>query len=273
MERLMSVQQLIHDARCLQGIRQTELAKALQIRSSSAISQFEKSIASISVDKLKQMASILNLNPQYITEYKGCNPFKQMNPNKVIQMFLSTNEGGSIITHGILDLIINWNERASFIALNAENCPGRQYIRCKRWKKMGMKYYALLIQDEDSNLFIFKRKDNSYFSVGNLDSKLFGETQSNYKHFTFHEERISEKLYHHIKNWQIDKRVIDPLFKTSHIINKRILFSDLLDLSAAYVSSISSDEYKSLKSNIFDIMKFTDYHEDDVKEQNWLDRL
>lgn len=56
----------IREARLAKGMTQEELAKALGLKSRSSINKMEKNIYEIGLDRLKEIARVLDVDPDYL---------------------------------------------------------------------------------------------------------------------------------------------------------------------------------------------------------------
>lgn len=231
-----------------QAISQKELALKLGI-TPSAITQYEKHMASLSKEKLILMAPLLNINPEFVAAGIG-NPFKQNDNQKIIHMYLNVNPEGHIVVTDIFKIITEYNDRAIFIFLKPHGLPDMNPIQVSRWQKKGLTDYALLAQDSDQNMFIFKKKDNAYFSSSELLNELSNLELTNDKVFSREEEFIDDDLYYHIQEWKVDRSKIEPFFKSIQIDDSRKFLFELLKRASLSMPSIPVNEHDALVREI-----------------------
>lgn len=177
-----------------QGISQSELSEKIGV-SQSAIAQFEKMKATLSMRCMIRMAPILNVNPNYLQTGIG-NPFRQTIKQKTIKMFFPEDPLGLIDTT-LVRVIIKSNKQAEFFFLR----PGyfdssliakeggtvkkelNQWLKQRAKKNMSC---ALFVCDSDNNTFLFKRKNNRLFNNDELmDCFLRRIGKIDHKYFTF----------------------------------------------------------------------------------------
>lgn len=187
------LQVLFRKIRESQGISQTMLAKAVG-KTQGAITQFELMRASLSDDTLKKMAPTLNLNPDYIEKKTG-NPFRCSNRQKLIKMYISENPSGEL-DFSLIEFIAEINEKASFYFLK----PSMLHLKSQRFALHSA--YAVLVEDVDENVFIFRKKRaDDFFNYFKLRQHLTDLTGKEGKIFEIKFLSILEPLYKKITNW------------------------------------------------------------------------
>jgi transcriptional regulator with XRE-family HTH domain len=189
MENLPLLLKMVRDA---QGISQSELSEKIGV-SQSAIAQFEKMKATLSIQRLIRMAPILNLNPNYLQTGIG-NPFRQTIKQKTIKMFFPEDPLGRIDT-ALVRVIIDANKQAEFFFLRPGHFDSLLIAKegetvkkeLNQWQRQRVKntmLCALFVCDGDNNTFLFKRKNNRLFDneelmryflrrTGEIDQKYF----------------------------------------------------------------------------------------------------
>ncbi len=203
----------IRMAREAQGISQKEIAEAINI-SQSAITQFEKLRATLSMDTLVKMAPLLNINPEFIGKGSG-NPFKQTGKEKIIKMFIPENTLGEI-DFSIIDLIAKSNAETAFILLTPPRWSDGRY----KLERYGFSY-ALLIEDRDHNKFIFRRRDKHKYllDIRDLSVRLDSLNKEGEKYFEIKAMELTGNLFKNIEEWSnINVKELNTLLKS---VNRR----------------------------------------------------
>lgn len=224
-----------------QGISQKEIAETIKI-SQSAIAQYEKLQATLSPETLLKIAPLLNLNPEYIRTGIG-NPFKQVDKQKIIKMFLPENPLEEI-DYSLIDLIAKYNKEATFILLLPilyEREIGLFKKIRSRLKPYGY-WYALLIEDSDNNKFIFRRKDKEKIVVCTPDwfTKLNSLNKEGEKYFEIKAIELTGNLFKNIEEWSnINVKELNTLLKS---VNRR----EHIDFLRRLINKIWS--HKSIKN-------------------------
>lgn len=189
MENLPLFLRMVRDA---QGISQSELSEKIGV-SQSAIAQFEKMKATLSMQRLIRMAPILNVNPDYLQTGIG-NPFRQTIKQKTIKMFFPEDPLGRIDTT-LVRVIMDANKQAEFFSLRPGHFNSRLFAKegetvkkvLNQWQRQrgeNNMLCALFVCDGDNNTFLFKRKNNRLFDdeklmayflerIGEKDNKYF----------------------------------------------------------------------------------------------------
>ena len=149
-----------------QKIKQADLAKAAAV-SPSALSKFIAGYNTIAPDKLLNIATILNINPLFLTG-ESQNPFKS---SDLIKMRLPESILGSI-DYSIIYFIAEHNKHLNIIYF-ISSAP----IYSKFLDKTVFAYpvIAIAIKDADNNIFLIKRK-TQYPLVG--ERELIGKLSS-----------------------------------------------------------------------------------------------
>ena len=195
--RLTSFIKLVREA---QGLAQKDIAHELNIWP-SALAQYENNIASLSREKLALMAPLLNLNPDFVDQGNG-NPFKSRDKSQVIKMFLpllgeENNESDLTIIKAIAD----YSDKATFLFLKPIELPKNKPRLMSQWQRSGNNIYALLIQDDDGNRFVYRRKNESFFSEKSILSLLDNVSLSNKSLFKVRVVGIDQENYDKIHAW------------------------------------------------------------------------
>lgn len=238
----------IRKAREAQGISQKEIAEAINI-SQSAITQFEKLKATLSVETLVKMAPLLNINPEFIEKGTG-NPFKQVDKQKIIKMFMPENPLGEI-DYVLIDLITKYNKEATFVLLLPvlhEKMRGDFKKLRSRLQPYGY-CYALLIEDGDNNKIIFRRKDKEKILVSTPDwvTRLNSLNKEGEKYFEIKAIELTENLFKNIEEWSnINVKELNTLLKS---VNRR----EHIDFLRRLIKKIWT--HKTMKKNQKDAKK------------------
>lgn len=223
-----------------QGISQKEIAETIKI-SQSAIAQYEKLQATLSPETLLKIAPLLNLNPEYIRTGIG-NPFKQVDKQKIIKMFIPENPLEEI-DYSLIDLIAKYNKEAIFILLLPILLKPMGDLKKiqPRLKPYGY-WYALLIEDGDNNKFIFRRKDKEKMVVCTPDwiTRLNSLNKEGEKYFEIKAIELTGNLFKNIEEWSnINVKELNTLLKS---VNRR----EHIDFLRRLIKKIWS--HKSIKN-------------------------
>ena len=217
---------LVRYAREAQGIQQGELAEMIGVKQ-PVLNRFEKSKKSLSGEKIKHVASILNLNVDYLSNEIG-NPFMQNDREKIIKMVLfETSSVDPDIS--LLKVIARYNKKSSFLFLT----PEREHIRS--FPKFSKRYpghkthCALVVQDENDNIFIFKDKKNGLFSGKKIIELLEIAVEGERKYFEVYHQRADSKLQDKLNLWkEFPVNDIKELINKSRTIETRIMSGFLI---------------------------------------------
>lgn len=251
MSRIITVNlpSFIRSVRAAQGITQKGLAEDIKI-TQSAITQYENEVAVLSKEKLREIAPYLNLNPEFIDLGNG-NPFKQRDRHKILMMYFPQTSSGGIDYSIILRQILQYNDLALFLFLKPSESTDDS-LRARRWRAKGLSSYALVIQDQDNNVFIFKRKDDGFFNEKDL-LLLIEQEEARQKSFDVHHVILQVELYKDIRKWHFTNRQIESLLRDYKVNDSRIFLKELFRRSRPFRrSSGDSDQDKlSLLNTIF----------------------
>ena len=150
---MKKINEIFRMAREVQGITQQELVDRIETDTltHSAISHFEAGKANISTKKLRSIAKVLSLNPDF-AEDATVNPFK--NTTGVIKMFAT--EGKLFKTLEPLYFVSQFNRRIRLLSLIAP-----PEVINKLYSKLGIPWiFAVAFSDDEKNIFLLRgRKD------------------------------------------------------------------------------------------------------------------
>jgi len=196
---MFSFNYLFRVARKLQGIAQAEVASKAEV-TQSAVSKFEAGSSALSRENLLKIAPLLNINPEYITG-KSENPFSS---SGLIKMFFhETLLTG--IDYSPLERIVKINSLMDIIFLVAT-----PMIK----STIGRVTQAILMRDQDSNVFLLRRKRKGFYLAEEPDLKVrFLEiAKAENKDITFQTQKISQELFLKIENWTIERSDVEDFF-------------------------------------------------------------
>jgi transcriptional regulator with XRE-family HTH domain len=161
--------QLIRGLRIAQRISQAELASRVEL-SQSAIAHWERSTTTLSPETICKIAEGINLNPTFVLEGRG-NPFKQRDPNLPIVITLPTDHVGRP-NFGYIDLIVghNYGPILVFLYTNAKTSLG---VATKPYGRT----VAIIAEDDDGNIFLFKGEKGEYFYTTKLVDRLLRKAE------------------------------------------------------------------------------------------------
>jgi transcriptional regulator with XRE-family HTH domain len=246
-----------------QDITQSELAQKLGI-TQAAIAQFEKTRAALSYETIINMSPILNLNPDYLLSGVG-NPFKQKGPEQIIKMFLFETPVGDI-DFSLVELIAKKNQKAIFLFLKPlfggatlsglshedRDIAKKEIARWNKQTRQGFFIFALLIRDDDDNIFLFKRKDNIFLKESDFLPALKEAIEN--KHFEFDTVGIKYPIYRAIKDWTaINAATIDDLFKHKHYNDSLFLTRLISEVSNRQTSLKDRSAFEEIKAKFFNM--------------------
>jgi len=180
-------------AREAQGISQRELASVLGV-SQASIAQFETLKITLSLDSMLKIGTALNLNPFFVENNVG-NPFKPVNKENAIKMFVPEAITGEI-DFSLIELILVSNDETNCIFLTPPINDS------KLRKRIQGLFYALLIKDDDGNIFIMRRKKDNAL-LGNISEwmEILNKLSAGHR-FTSEIMRLSTELFWQIRGWK-----------------------------------------------------------------------
>src|SRR5208283_5595718 len=154
-ESKLELSALFSALRMSKGLTQGNVADVVGIKR-SAIAQFETGRASLSNDTLRQIAPILNLNPEYVI-HRDIYPFVSQ-PDEVIKLFLPENRLTGALDYFLIYLLAGavGNHELQFLSLSPNIIAARIAWPFDRT------VYALAVRDAHNNIFLFRRR------IGNL---------------------------------------------------------------------------------------------------------
>jgi transcriptional regulator with XRE-family HTH domain len=221
----------IRSVREAQGLPQKDIAQKIHVWP-SALTQYEKSDASLSKEKLLEIAPLLNLNPEFIRQGVG-NPFKAADKSSLIKMSLILTEEGKIDLN-LIRFIADFSEKSAFIFLKPIDVPKDKPRLVSKWRRSGNTIYALLVQDDDGNRFLFKRTDDSFFNESEI-VPLLSDSMGYHKFHKVSVSGISSVLFEKIKGWgNLSRSDFDSLIATAQSRDKIEMLSELIDILSNY---------------------------------------
>ena len=207
----MKINELFRLSRILTGVKQYILAESVGI-TRQAIQRFECGRSTLSRHKLRQIAPILNINPDFLDD-QSINPYKGRG---LIKMFFH-EEGASHMIPEPVNILVTSNDELKFISL-LSNFD----IRTLTVESLSLfvdPIYAVVVMDKSDNVFLLRRRANTNYIK--LDGKLYMavwsvvETPGNgekSKSMYFATKKISHDLHKKIKEWSVERTDIEPLF-------------------------------------------------------------
>ena len=203
----MKVNQLLKIIREATGKKQRYIAEQCGIRQQS-LQRYETGRASLSKDTLLKIAHFLNINPEYISDQTK-NPF---NSSGLIKMFFSEKFIDPVFLP--TDMIVWVNSKLEFISLRTKIDI---ISRIKNVTPFQAPVYAVVIRDQDNNIFLLRRKSKTDFVIadGNLYdhmSYMLQARKEERKSMYFATQEIDKDLYEKIKDWSVERADVEPLF-------------------------------------------------------------
>jgi len=210
-ESKLELSALFSALRMSKGLTQGNVADVVGIKR-SAIAQFETGRASLSNDTLRQIAPILNLNPEYVI-HRDIYPFVSQ-PDEVIKLFLPENRLTGALDYFLIYLLAGavGNHELQFLSLSPNIIAARIAWPFDRT------VYALAVRDAHNNIFLFRRR------IGNLLwGSITGERDLQLRvtelarhtgtHLFFALIDIDRQIYETIHQWRdISRNDLVPLF-------------------------------------------------------------
>ncbi|MDA8088721.1 MAG: helix-turn-helix transcriptional regulator [Nitrospiraceae bacterium] len=250
----------IRSVREAQGITQGELkekANALGIAiSQSAIAQFEKMKATISLEKLIAIAPLLNLNPVFIESGTG-NPFRQSNKERIINIFLPEDIFGKP-DYDLIKTIAESNKKALFIFVKPNPRSYSNLRKISSLSETDDPIFALLVKDEDENIFLFRRKKSIDFLAGGaLEAELEAIASRDKKYLEVQWQVFDSPDWEVIKSLETDYDKVRCVFKDTE--KRRILSFLLFTINSIYQDLLISE--KDTYDKIRKILGQMDYEE------------
>lgn len=202
------------------GLSQLDVAGTVKI-DRSAISHFEAGRATISSDKLHDMASLLHINPDYI-DGKSEIPFKS---DDLIKFYVK----GLIPELEALYILILYNQQLELISLippmnileRLKTLPSFRTLAAlfDTHTLFGLMIYAVAARDAENNIFLVRHKNPNEFLIWgkqdlkSLVSNTIIATGKNPEKIVFTRQEITRELYEKIRSWNnIKRKDIEPLF-------------------------------------------------------------
>ena len=204
------INEFFKSVREMQGLKQGDIAKLADI-SQSSIAKFESGASTLSLDTLRVIAPLISVNPEYL-ENERANPFRS---NKLIKMFLPTRLAFRI-DFSLIHSLVEVNKKLDFLLLS----PNVLFIdKVTKDTVFGTPIYAIVIKDQDNNMFIFRRKEKSVLSAAitgekklEIELKELADKEGKIVHFTTLE--IDKTVYNRIQSWDaLSRKDLEPLFK------------------------------------------------------------
>jgi len=196
-------------AREIKGKKQQEIASKVGIKQPS-LQRFEAGQAKLSKDTLLKIASLLDINPEYVTDQIK-NPF---NSKGLIKMFFSEKFLDPTF-EPILTLILA-NSQLEFISLVTKM---HLIARIKNIMPFQSPVYAIAIRDQDNNIFLLRKKSKTDFVLAynnllykqmSFLLKLIAKEKKMSLYFAILE--IDKNLYEKVMSWTVEREDIEPLF-------------------------------------------------------------
>jgi transcriptional regulator with XRE-family HTH domain len=252
---------MVRDA---QEIRQAKLAEMIEV-SQSAINRFENLKLSLSDETIIKMAPILNLNPEYIEKRSG-NPFRQVDPQKIIKMLFPEDRLGTI-DFTLVNIIATTNEKAVFFFLQPsffsnlsipsrimeQGHPARKEItQWSKQRRKGESVYALFIEDDDNNSFLFKRKNNLLFNENDVALSLREIEAKDRKYFEIQIISMGFDAFQNIRNWSdaLGKDFIEYIQQQRHFVNRAFILRLVNEIWTRTLFVTDQRGYEKIRSAI-----------------------
>ena len=227
----MEINKIFKIARESQNINQTIISEAAEI-TQTAISKFENGNSTLSEKTLKKIAPLLNINPDFVSG-KSLNPFKS---SSLVKLFVGL--GG---LYFFLNLFLEYNRKLDFLSIaprfsGMEKLTKQFGIRLlvsivgkKISSAAGTFIYAVAVRDASNNYFLIRNFNNKGFLLWegedeNIEwyvnkilykNKFFEETRGHGdRSYTFNRLEINRPFYEKIRDWNIKRKDIEPLFRS-----------------------------------------------------------
>ncbi len=217
----MTLNALFKMVRELQRKDQTELAQAIGLKSSSAISKFEKGEEGdrnkkpLSDETLRNLAPLLQLNPDYITG-ESANPFLS---DELIKMFLPEEYAATKVLFTPIHIIVEANQFVEIVSL----LPARKFEfleKLEAGRAVETPPYAMAIKDQDNNIFLFRRKSPTAYVMADrgMLAELREIADRQGKVIRQSTRRLSRNIFELIKNWTVSRQDIEPFFARGKMV-------------------------------------------------------
>lgn len=203
----MKLNDIFEFAREAQGIKQSQIAVEIGV-TQSAISKFEQGATKLSDETLCKIAEKLNIDENFING-KSLIPFKSEKMIKMLQPLLLPSEKSRFY------YLILLYDNFEFISLIP---PYSILEKIRRLKQNQI--YAVAAKDRSGQVFLIRARYHFDLMLyeEDLESHLkyfIHLAKKKQDQFTFSTKMINEDLYEKIKDWTVEKRDIEPLFKRS----------------------------------------------------------
>ena len=149
----MAIAEVFSTVRKLQNITQSDVADYIKV-TQSAVAKFETGKATLSLEKLQEMADILHMNPEFVAD-QNKNPFDETDELIAMQLPESLAAG---IDFWILHFLAEKNKSMDVLFLIA---PLASYLKILPKTYLHDPVYAIAARDGADNLFLFRRKSGA----------------------------------------------------------------------------------------------------------------
>ncbi len=200
--------ELFKHAREMQGKKQSEIAGGAGIGQPS-MALYESGRSTLSDATLRKIAPLLSINKEYLND-QTVNPFKS---KKLIKMTLPTRftlQTDFTFIHFLVEV----NKKLEFLLLS----PNLSFFnRIAKGTVFEVPLYAIVIRDQDGNMFLLRRKEKSVFSAaitGEKGMMLTNDDIAAKKGTRIHYKTklIDKALYEKIQSWEAEREDFIPLF-------------------------------------------------------------
>jgi len=194
-------------SRANQNIKQSLTAKKAGIAQPS-LANYERGHSTLSEKTLLKIAPTLNINPDYI-KGDAANPFLNTD---LIKMFLFDKLLiGADYTP--IEFIVRTNSALEIIFLTTTD-RAKPFDKATSKTMSNQPTIAILIRDQDMNIFILRRKNQGAYLIDKLDlkAKISQIVKEDNKKVVFQTKVITRELFEKINGWTVTKKDVDKFF-------------------------------------------------------------
>jgi len=222
MDTRSKLPELVKFARESQRISQSALAKKAGI-SQASFSQYENRQATLSQKTLLKIAKQLNINPSYITD-PSAPPFLT---SKLLKMYFPEHVMTGM-DYSTLENLIDFSTCLEIKFLIGTSLS-KTFDRMIAKTIIGQFTQAVLVRDQDNNLYLFRRKRKGAYLVGELDfqSRIRELALIRGISVTIDTIRIPRHLSQKINDLSVEREDVEGLFdniKDDKIKSNRIVW-------------------------------------------------
>lgn len=207
------------------GVSQRELADCVGL-TQSALARFERSQTSLRPRNLGRLANCLGISTEFLQTAVG-GPFLPQTSSRPIKLFLTKNQEGRL-DFSLLISILRQSSHSILVFIIPDYMAYKP-IRYKRERSQDM-YLAIIVCDDNYNLYVFKRKDHLLFDRIGIVRDIRGRLVSRDRHIEVYSTKAPRQVHESILNWDyLDPKDCQMVISTSRRTKDRLTMRYLVD--------------------------------------------